>query len=164
MRYCEQCGGSISETAKFCEHCGFKFEEHKNDEIKQKSTTQPDQEQMDTQDDKVELEELDLTVLDENAAQGNVDTTDTGKIKEPEKKVGQEKKSNSNIIDLKDILEKEEKVEVDDGIKREVLADDEIFSKVCPMCGEEMEISKQLVDNAPIMVKCLKCGNETKIW
>jgi predicted RNA-binding Zn-ribbon protein involved in translation (DUF1610 family) len=129
-----------------------------------------------------EVEELDLTQLDKEALSepgpdkseqniGDTPQSTQPPASEQEPKPGstQEPKNdstskNENIIDIKDILESEEKVEMDSSIKREALADDEIFSKICPMCGEDMQLNKQLLASTPVLVKCLKCGNETKIW
>jgi predicted RNA-binding Zn-ribbon protein involved in translation (DUF1610 family) len=128
-----------------------------------------------------ETEELDLTKLDEkvksdsSAAESkqNIDSSTTpgnqGNAKPESKEAdnGSEKTpiaKADNIINLNEILESEEKVELDNTIKREALADEDVFSKICPMCGEDMQINKQLLENTPVVVKCLKCGNETKVW
>ena len=161
MRYCGQCGATISETAIFCERCGVKLIDIKpkpEKDVQHNSNTDPMEAEP-------EIEELDLTKLDKDAMEKhgpetkNAPTTSAKKSGEP-----QTAKQGDNIINLNDILESEEKVEADDSIKREVLADDEIFTKICPMCGEEMEISSKLLANKPVMVKCLKCGQDTKIW
>jgi predicted RNA-binding Zn-ribbon protein involved in translation (DUF1610 family) len=112
-----------------------------------------------------EVEELDLTALDDEAKTdpGSVQET-TGTDSKPKEQKTESAKGADNVIDLKEILESDEKKELDNSIKREVLADDEEFFKVCPMCGEEMNINKNLLENTPVLVKCLKCGNETKIW
>ena len=155
MRFCEQCGGQVSDIARFCEQCGAKLRqaETPNDNITPQDSspdTGRENQAKDSTMPEPEVEELDLTKLDD-------------KVKD-EKTTEKQPKKADNIIDLKDILESDEKVEADESIKREALADDEVFYKVCPMCGEEMNLNKQLLENTPVMVKCLKCGNETKIW
>jgi predicted RNA-binding Zn-ribbon protein involved in translation (DUF1610 family) len=100
------------------------------------------------------VEEIDLTELDEKSKDNNGKSANDNKIEDKQ----------SNIIDIQDILESEDKVEMDSSIKREVLEDEDELSKICPMCGEDMQINKKLLESTPVMVKCLKCGNETKIW
>lgn len=161
MRLCDSCGAQVSETAKFCEQCGMKLKEPEPVGS--------------------EAEELDLTALDEKAksdssaaeSQQNIDSSTTpanqGNAKPESKEAGNDsektpKAKADNIINLNEILESEEKVELDNTIKREALADEDVFSKICPMCGEDLQINKQLLENTPVVIKCLKCGNETKVW
>ncbi len=183
MRHCGRCGASVSETAKFCEECG----EHLGDvgahgavpsAVPGAQDTSKDVDVTPTPIDKhaeekdADFEELDLTNLDKKAkgetggGSDQAQKPSQAQTPGPEAKPPQDKppEKAGNIIDIQDILESEEKVEADNSIKREVLADEEIFSKICPMCGEDMQISKQLLENTPVVVKCLKCGNETKIW
>ncbi len=113
-------------------------------------------------------DELDLTALDERALADQENNLVQNKL-EPQPattnaELGQEIKKENNIINIHEVLESEEKVEMDSTIKREVLVDDQVFSKICPMCGEDMQINKNLLENTPVVVKCLKCGHETKIW
>lgn len=176
MRYCDQCGGKVSDTAKFCEQCGGKLSEItditpsipevKIDVIKEETNetepTDSTQATTDKTEDVGEVEELDLTALDKKVTDQS--PTDQQASNKPEPAEPKPIPKQNNVINLQDVLESEEKVEADDSIKREVLADDEVFSKVCPMCGEDMQLNKQLLENAPVMIKCLKCGNETKIW
>lgn len=161
MGLCHSCGAQISETAKFCEQCGMKLKE-------------PEPVGSET-------EELDLTKLDEKAKSDSSDAESEQNI-DPSTKPGNQGNAKpvpkeadngsektpitkaDNIINLNEILESEEKVELDNTIKREALADEDVFSKICPMCGEDMQINKQLLENTPVVVKCLKCGNETKVW
>ena len=174
MRLCNKCGATVSEVARFCEICGEKL----TDIVEQPKTPGG------TETDSNKIEELDLTALDKKAANNLIqdaqdqkkenlpreqkpDTTPTQapSATAPNQQPQADKNSqNRNIIDLKDILESDEKVEMDNTIKREALADDEVLSKICPMCGEDMQLNKNLLENTPVMVKCLKCGNETKIW
>jgi RNA polymerase subunit RPABC4/transcription elongation factor Spt4 len=167
MSFCHECGATVSDGAKFCEQCGTKLNPpadalQKPDE---KSTT-PSKETQPKQTDENNVEEIDLTEMDKKAAAGldNDSKTPTANSQSPNKNKPEQPKKADNIINLNDILESEEKVEIDNSIKREALADDEIFSKICPMCGEDMQLNKQLLASTPVMVKCLKCGNETKIW
>ena len=142
MKYCELCGVQVSESAKFCSQCGGKLSDSMATAKEPQSAEGKDVQQK-KEVKEPEIEELDLTKLDKQA-------------KEPAKA--------ENIINLQDILETDEKVELDSTIKREVLADDELFSKICPMCGEDMQINIKLLENTPVKIKCLKCGNETTIW
>ena len=159
MRFCKSCGESVSETAKFCEHCGIKLNETEEGGASVKSPKKLNENE------KAEVDELDLTALDKKVAEGQIHGEQTNENgKKDEKPTGVKTKQSNNIINLNEVLESEEKVEMDNSIKREVLADDEVFSKICPMCGEEMQLNKQLLENTPVVVKCLKCGNETKIW
>jgi hypothetical protein len=157
MRTCGKCGGHISDIARFCEHCGVKLEDAGKNFIdidaSDANSTQPMKSVKEG-----DIEELDLTELDKKTVNKN-GQKDTGK-----KSTSSKGRSNDSIIDLQDILEKDEKVTMDDSIKREVLADDEILTKVCPMCGEAMDINRKVMESGPILVKCLKCGNETKVW
>ena len=175
MRFCGKCGAQISEKAIYCEMCGVKLFEYSqqynkkiDDKVAGKQET-PEQ----------EIEELDLTNLNKDmnittptpdTVNIDLDTTSNieNKIKNQSKKtkMNNEKVDNpeKKMIDLKEVLEAEEKTEMDDSIKREVLTDEEELTKVCPMCGEEMTINKKLLENTPVLVKCLKCGQETKIW
>jgi hypothetical protein len=177
MRFCGKCGAQISEKAIYCEMCGIKLidipnETSNKDTAKENNLPEPDKSTS-------EIEELDLTKLDKkmnmestkpDEIRIDIDTTsEDDSNKNEEGKAGEGKiedgtKKKKNIIDLKDVLESEEKVEMDDKIRREVLADEEEFYKVCPMCGEEITINKKLLENTPVLVKCLKCGQETKIW
>jgi predicted RNA-binding Zn-ribbon protein involved in translation (DUF1610 family) len=142
MKYCEHCGAQIPESAKFCSQCGSELGESVVPENEpQEEAVKKNQQKKEVKE--PEIEELDLTTLDKQ-------------VKEPTKA--------ENIINIQDILETDEKVEVDNTIKREVLKDDELFSKICPMCGEDMQINIKLLENKPVKVKCLKCGNETTIW
>ncbi len=191
MRNCGQCGAQVSDLAKFCDQCGSKLGTPSSTEFSPTTPTpdvniditnkavpepsaapahEPESAAAEPGD---EIEELDLTALDKkissaSSAGDHQEPKTTTKNKDnpttSESKHTVEPRQNNNIIDLKEVLESEEKVEADDSIKREVLADDEVFSKVCPMCGEELQLNKQLMENTPVMVKCLKCGNETKIW
>ena len=168
MRICHQCSAQVSEVARFCEMCGKKLTEAPSPNKPAEDLEAKDQAIQPASTDisvKPEVEELDLTALDNKAK------TDPGSLPdttEPDPETKEQKsesaKGADNVIDLKEILESDEKKELDSSIKREVLADDEVFFKVCPMCGEEMNINKNLLENTPVMVKCLKCGNETKIW
>ena len=181
MRSCGRCGTEVSETAKFCEQCGIKLSDLEAQETQPSSVEPVNAPDVVTSVDEPEqgsetgnsVEELDLTKLDEAAKDQTQNTTvdenipqspDTGgknaSLTESETKPDNDKK----IIDLKEILESEEKVEMDNKIRRKVLDDDEVFYKVCPMCGEELSINKKLLENTPVMVKCLKCGHDTKIW
>ena len=164
MPFCGQCGAKTSENAKFCEQCGMRLRTghtsngtiEKNENVPDADTTMGKSgEDKNNEQPADNIEELDLTSLDEKVTkeQPGAGKTENAKLQK-----------NDNIINLNEILESEKKVEMDDSIKREVLADDEVLSKICPMCGEEMQLNKQLMENAPVMVKCLKCGNETKIW
>ena len=165
MRYCGKCGAQVSEKALYCEMCAGKLvetQEIKTQDSPPATNNKPAQ-------DKPEIEELDLTALDKDAAGDKNIQNDTNKnnidTPQPTAGVDQDKpKHGENIININEILESEDKVEIDNSIKREVLADDEELSKVCPMCGEGMQLNKKLLENVPVMVKCLKCGNETKIW
>jgi predicted RNA-binding Zn-ribbon protein involved in translation (DUF1610 family) len=173
MRFCGKCGAQVSEKAIYCEMCGVKLIDTSGAETSHGTPEQFGQDQNDE-----EIEELDLTKLDANiddklkidtptpdSVDIQVDTTKEGSdtSKEDEKQVDQDEKD-KKIINLQEVLESEEKVEADDSIKREVLADEDELSKVCPMCGEEITLSKKLLENTPVIVKCLKCGQETKIW
>lgn len=170
MPFCKQCGANVSETAKFCEKCGTKLKagEQKPTTKDQGSTAasvpkteKPDQATGSKGEGKGEgadTEELDLTALDKKVREGQTPDSEAHEQKQAPPK------QPDNIINLNEILESDEKKELDSSIKREVLADDEVFSKICPMCGEEMNINKQLLGSTPVLVKCLKCGNETKIW
>ena len=177
MRLCGKCGAQISEKAIYCEMCGVKLFEIPNetgkiDIVKENNIPEPGKS-------KPEVEELDLTELDKkmniespkpDEIRIDIDTTpddenkDKDSVESVDRKIEDGVKKDNNIIDLKEVLESEEKVEMDDKIKREVLADEEEFYKVCPMCGEEITINKKLLENTPVLVKCLKCGQETKIW
>ncbi len=166
MRTCPRCGGKVSDIAKFCEQCGVNLDEQPTDgslQPKEEQAPEEVQENIEfsektTENTKSDVEELDLTALDKKVVEGELSK------KEAQESVQDKPKAGDNIIDLKDVLESEEKVEMDSSIKREVLADEEVFSKICPMCGEEMQINKKLLEDTPVMVKCLKCGHETKIW
>jgi predicted RNA-binding Zn-ribbon protein involved in translation (DUF1610 family) len=172
MRFCGKCGAQISEKAIYCEMCGVKLIDTSGAEIPN-INQEPSIQDKSTE----EIEELDLTKLDPNADEklkidtptpDSVDiTVDTTKeeLQATDKSNEDDKdKKDKNIINIQEVLESEEKVEADDTIKREVLADEEELYKVCPMCGEEITLSKKLLENTPVMVKCLKCGQETKIW
>lgn len=168
MRICHQCSAQVSEVARFCEMCGTKLADIPTpDKIAGDSDAKDQVTPPTTANESVEpeVEELDLTALDNKAKtdlESVPDNTETdSKPKEHKPKYA---KGSDNVIDLKEILESDEKKELDSSIKREVLADDEVFFKVCPMCGEELQINKNLLENTPVKVKCLKCGNETKIW
>ena len=168
MRICHQCSAQVSEIARFCEMCGMKLTEVSSpdktaeDSEAKDQATQPATANEGTE---PEVEELDLTALDKKAKTDPKSVPDTtGTNPEPKEEKPGSAKGADNVIDLKEILESDEKKELDSSIKREVLADDEVFFKVCPMCGEELQINKNLLENTPVMVKCLKCGNETKIW
>jgi predicted RNA-binding Zn-ribbon protein involved in translation (DUF1610 family) len=172
MRYCEQCGAKVSETAKFCDSCGAKLVTIKTDDQAHIDIKKPGQKK-DQPNQAGDMDELDLSALDKKAGAASKPEKGTSSSSAAQKdhddktskqKSGQEPKSGKNIIDLKEILEQEEKVEMDDSIKREVLTDDEVLSKICPMCGEDMQISNKLLENTPALIKCLKCGNVTKIW
>ena len=67
-------------------------------------------------------------------------------------------------VDELDLSELDEKVKGNVKINRNIVDNDEVFSKICPMCGEDMQINKNLLENTPVVVKCIKCGHETKIW
>jgi predicted RNA-binding Zn-ribbon protein involved in translation (DUF1610 family) len=184
MPICERCGAKVSENARFCEQCGLKLNEAaiKTPEpehacqdkiVKDNSTVEHPEQPKEIAE--PEIEELDLTTLDKKAKSGEVPDEQPPSTGATEPQAGgtpagdhvpaeEPSKKSDNIINLGEILESEEKKELDTSIKREVLADDEVFSKICPMCGEEMQINKQLLANTPVLVKCLKCGNETKIW
>lgn len=184
MQYCGQCGAEVSESAKFCEQCGIRLPEIpkttsnstlpevKIDVVKEPVPEQPTEPTGEQAQDKttaepegeVGVEELDLTALDKKVTEQP--PTEKPATTTPEQKPEQqpESKKPENIINLQDVLESEEKVEADDSIKREVLADDEVLTKVCPMCGEDLQLNKKLLENAPVLVKCLKCGNDTKVW
>ena len=186
MRICQSCGTKVAETAKFCDQCGIKLIETQNnntDQISQNKTEidnsdqkSPDQTKKKG---KLDLGELDLTALDKKAVEGKISEEHLQDIDDKNKEIAQKDdasekvkkirekipKQSDNIINLNEVLESDEKVELDNSsIKREVLADDEVLSKICPMCGEELQLNKQLLENTPVIVKCLKCGNETKIW
>jgi predicted RNA-binding Zn-ribbon protein involved in translation (DUF1610 family) len=169
MQFCDKCGAKLSDDAKFCAQCGVKLKVEElglqtNEENAgaTDSETSIDNEAKSGDDTSDDIEELDLTGLDANTVKSKEQPV-TINTNEDDKQP-QKQKHNDNIIDINEILESEKKVEMDDSIKREVLADDEVLSKICPMCGEEMQLNKQLLENTPVIVKCLHCGNETKIW
>jgi len=162
MRNCKQCGAEVSDKARFCEMCGSRLDLPSD-------LAPPDRDGADG-----DVEELDLTGLDKEVTKtpskdtkSSVPSPERPQAKPDAKPKPEQKpkpKQGGNIIDLKDVLESEEKIEADDSIKREVLADDEVLTKICPMCGEEIQLNSALIQNTPVLVKCLKCGNETKIW
>ena len=112
------------------------------------------------------VEELDLTKLDASVTDQPGVTRQNGEATEESSGCtsDQSPDNDKKIIDLKEILESDDKVEMDSKTRREVLAEDEVFYKICPMCGEELSINKKLLENTPVVVKCLKCGHDTKIW
>jgi len=176
MPFCEQCGAEVSNTAKFCEQCGTKLktgeQEPPQDSTKSSAVEAPKTDKTDQatgsesagKGEDAEGEELDLTALDKKVREGKTPNSEAQAPPQPQQAKQESPKKADNIINLNEILESDEKKELDSSIKREVLADDEVFSKICPMCGEEMQINKQLLGSTPVLVKCLKCGNETKIW
>jgi len=176
MPVCKQCGAEVSNTAKFCEQCGTKLKpgELKPTQDKKNSTAaetpktdKPDQatgSEGAGKGEDADAEELDLTALDKKVREGKTPDSEAQAPPQTKQPKQETPKKADNIINLNEILESEEKKELDSSIKREVLADDEVFSKICPMCGEELQINKQLLRSTPVLVKCLKCGNETKIW
>ena len=176
MRLCGKCGAEVSEIAKFCEQCGIKL-----NDLEPKDTTssmddsgkpqtlgdEPVSPAQDSEND-TGIEELDLTKLDVSVnardRPGETGKNDQAADKNSGCTQDQNPDNDKKIIDLKEILESDDKVEMDSKTRREVLAEDEVFYKICPMCGEELSINKKLLENTPVIVKCLKCGHDTKIW
>lgn len=156
MRFCHKCGANVTDNAIFCEQCGIKLG----------SPAENAPNSTDNNDDPNNIEEIDLTELDKKTNDAQNKPTNSNQNDNSSHDPEKTKKQNNedNIINIQDILESDDKVEMDSSIKRKALADEEDFSKICPMCGEDLQINKSLLENTPVLIKCLKCGNETKIW